>query len=257
MARFEYKVVADKIGNVGTRGKFIAPPHSVTIHHPASNKTKDPMATFKAISKYKGGYFPYHIYITDYDDYIYITQYLSGYTWHNSNEQANKDSIAISVDGNHQIDKPSEKQLLKLKQVLDDLSSNWFSQNGWTKFDVNLDPKKKERITYSFGKTPYVLHWHNEVAKSPTSCCGKNLQPYVQEYRDKRGAVNWGSAPEPAPQPVPVPEPKPCEGCADKQKQVDELIGEVNRLRTETEELNNKVLAWQAKITDIQAIINR
>jgi hypothetical protein len=154
------------------------------------------MATLRAISNYKGGYFPYHLYITDDDGPIYITQWLIGYTYHNSNIGANKDSIAVCCDGNYVRSQPSQNTLKKLKQVLDDLDSNWFKKNGWVDFAKYLNVKTKKRHAYNFGKTVYTLHWHNEVAKTGTACCGNKLMAYVKEYRDKAGKVNWFSEEE-------------------------------------------------------------
>jgi|GEM_PF-5991081 len=205
--RYNYEVIADKIGNKG--GEGIMQPHAVTIHHSAvqSDTNYDVVSRAASYAAYHGGSMPYHFLIPFNDDNkIYCTQYITNYTWHNSNYIANKDTIAICLDGNFEIDKPRTKQLEKLKQILDDLSANYFSANGWTKFDTGIEPKDNKLLKeYSDGVKVKTLHWHNEVAQPgyPTACCGINLKPYIEEYRSKQGNVSWGAV-KPTPTPVPM-----------------------------------------------------
>ena len=194
--RYEYKVIAGEIGNAGGRGAM-PDPHSLTVHHSAviRNGSEDPKTVAASYCKYHGGYMPYHFLIPYNDDNnIYVTQYVSQYTWHNSNGIGNKDSLAICIDGNFQEQQPKETQLKKFKQLLDDFNSDWFKQNGWSSALDGIRPKQKDVWTYSDNKKVFTLHWHNEVAQigHGTACCGKNLMPYVSEYRDKAGSVSWG-----------------------------------------------------------------
>lgn len=206
MSRFEYSVIITSITNKGGRGVFPSLPKNITIHHSAVAKGNNYNAIARAnsYSNYKGGYMPYHIFIpADDSNLIYITQYLNQYTWHNSNGYGNLASIACVVDGNFEIEQPSEIQLAKLKQLCDDIADNYFSNNGWFAFDKYINPKDNKTYNTYAGKTVLPLHWHNEIAEAGhgTSCCGKNLMPYVSEYRNKQGDVKWGVKEEP---PAPV-----------------------------------------------------
>jgi hypothetical protein len=131
----------------------------------------------------------------DDSDNIYVTNYVNGHTWHNGNAQGNRKALAILVDGNFDVEKPTEKQLLKLKQILDHIYGNWFSKNGWFPFEVHMNTRDRVRHKYTEGKTVRTTHYHNEVAQRgySTACCGKNLIPKVVEYRNKAGKVNWGN----------------------------------------------------------------
>lgn len=185
MARFKYEVVAGDIGNRGGRGQMTKP-HSVTIHHMGTNGSSNPLSIIRSATAYKGGYMPYHFVVPfTNDDVIYVTQWLNQYTYHNSNYDANRDSIAICLDGNFETQKPRDKQLQKLYQILSDIESKWFFSNGWIAFDSHIDLKKK--YIYS-GVQVKGLHYHNQVAQpgNATACCGKNLKPYVEGYFNQK-----------------------------------------------------------------------
>lgn len=218
MSRFEYRVVINDIPNKFGRGIFPHLPHAVTIHHAGVAVTDDNYNVITRIAAYSNGhdgYMPYHIIIPhDNSNDILVTQFLNQYTWHNSNGLGNLDAIAVCVDGNFETQKPTKIQLRKLKQLLDDIQNNWFSNNGWFSFDKNIFPQNANvKFTYTKGKTVPALHWHNEITENSTDCCGKYLIPYIKEYREKSGNVGWGveeiPVPIPEPTPEPIPEPTP------------------------------------------------
>lgn len=246
MKRFEYQVVIDKWGTGGTVAS--ASFDSVTIHHSAVQSN---VAGYNAETRAKS-YAKWHRdkgypgiayqFMIPYDDsdIIYVVNYVSGHTWHNANYEGNKKALAVLVDGNFEIENPSTKQLQKLKQLLDDLQNNWFSNNGWYKFEGNIQPANKGAVrTYSEGIKVPSLHYHNEVAQkgNGTACCGAKLKPYVVEYRDKAGNVTWGVPVDPPPTPT-----DPCKAYKD----------EITTLKREKTELENKLGKSQADLENEQ-----
>lgn len=236
MTRFNYKVVASLWGTGGliANSKFT----SVTIHHSAvkssvNNYSSERRAkTYAQYHRKKGNKgIAYHIFIgRDNTNDIYITNFLTGHTWHNSNFEGNKQALAILVDGNFEVEKPSEMQLKKLRQLLDDLSSNWFTNNKWYSFETRINPKSHLKRKYS-GITVFNCHWHNEVAQkgNATACCGNNLETYIKDYRYKKGQVTWG-----VDKPKPPTNLKPCQKELDK---IQDLELEIKELELEIENL--------------------
>ena len=255
MSRFQYKIIADKIGNKGGYGRM--QPHAITTHHSAvvRKTTDDPVQIAKTYCSWHKGHMPYHFFIPYNDDnFIYVTQWLKSYVWHNSNYSANKDTIAVVLDGYFHGGKqtPRKSQLLKYKQLLDDLSSNWFSNQGWTDFDKGINPKDNTTNKVYKQKTVKISHYHNEVAQPghATACCGTALIPYVLEYRNNSGNVNWGD-------PVLDTCAKKLLECA---KKLSECENRYNTLKTNCDVLNNSLKDANAKLTkkceDVKAIVN-
>lgn len=94
-------------------------------------------------------------------------------TWHDA---VNWDSIGIIVHGYYHPDydnKPTQETLSDLKEMLDYLSTQF------PEFPADQDD----------------VYGHRE--RSSTACPGNHLIPYVQEYRNKKGNVNWLSISNP------------------------------------------------------------
>jgi len=101
---------------------------------------------------------------------IYQCNDFEDVTWHDT---VNWDSIGILVHGYFHPpvnDKPTQKQLASLKELLDWLCT----------------------------KNPQFPASHGDVVahrdRSATTCPGDLLYPYVTEYREKGGDVNWNTA---------------------------------------------------------------
>jgi regulator of replication initiation timing len=232
--RYKYVVVADSWGTGGTikRTTF----NSVTIHHSAvratNNGVYDPRLraiAYARLHRSQGNKGIAYNFFVPYDDtdIIYVVNYTSGHNWHNGNGQANEKALATLVDGHFDLEHPHPTQLLKTKQINDDLQNNWFTTNKWYSFETNINPKNTAvRRTYSEGIVVCQLHWHNEVAQAKwkTACCGKNLMPYIAEYREKAGNVNWGVTPPPPP-PPPPPAPEPIDPCKDIKVELEQERG--------------------------------
>lgn len=105
---------------------------------------------------------------------IYQCNDFTDITWHDA---VNNDSVGILVHGYFHKDvndKPTQKQLQSLKELLDWLCT----------------------------QNPQFPAAHGDVVghrdRTPTACPGDLLYPYVKEYREKMGDVNWNTAEEPA-----------------------------------------------------------
>lgn len=257
--RYEYEVIIDKIGTKAGHGKMTA--HALTTHHTAVETREngyDVISRLKAYVRHHNGVIAYHFYIPrDTSKKIYVTQYLTRYTWHNSNFTGNKDTLGICMEGNFQVQNPTETQLAKYRQLLDDIANNWFSKNGWVAFDKHINPRDKNTFkTYSGGKSVHILHYHNEIAQPGhgTACCGKNFIPKVLDYRNKQGNVSWGKISNPTPKPKPDPTPDPDkEKIADLEKQLAELQKQKEtQLKQQAEEYNNKLDDLNSKIEQME-----
>lgn len=210
MKKFDYKVV---IGEIGTRGGNAMTPIAVTVHHTAVETYGgyDIIGRLRQYVSYHGGQMPYHMYIpAGDDDNIYVTQYLNNATIHNANSTGNARCLAICIEGNFMIQQPTDKQLQKLRQLLDDIRTGWFPNSGWVLPQINLGDTSVLDFTVSSAwetiKVPR-LHYHNEIAQkryphptlpgawlsAATSCSGMNLIPYVLDYRNNAGNVTWGN----------------------------------------------------------------
>jgi hypothetical protein len=184
--RFQYVMLADKIGNKGGYGRMT--PKAITIHHTAvrTHGVYDVSARLQRYCAYHNGRMPYHFYIpADGSNKIFITQYLSHYTHHNSNFYGNKETLAICIEGNFEVQNVTAKQKEMLQQLLADIDAKWFSANGYYKFDKHLNPSNNTEVFKWTGKKVKGLHWHNQIAQDghSTDCCGKLLMPYVSNYR--------------------------------------------------------------------------
>ena len=248
MKNFKYEIIADKIGNVGGHSQM--DPSALTVHHAGTERktTDDPIEVAKVYCRGHGGHMPYHIFIPrNYSDIVYITQWFGHSTWHNGNGAANKDCLALVMDGNfHFLQKPLGIQLQKLREVLKDFDEGWFEKNGWTNKIYDIKPASNEMHSYWFGKTVPELHFHDEVSRDTTACCGEALIPFVKDYRDKKGNVNWGGVgPDPDQPTTPDPE-DPCKAIKKKLE-----VCEVGR---GVEEELNKIYEQRVKVLEKELV---
>ncbi len=269
MARFIYDIIAGEIGNKGGHGPMKTP-HAVTIHHSAVVRTgkENGKEIAKAYCNWHKNHMPYHFLITrKKSDPIFCTQWVTQFTWHNANYTANKDCIAICVDGNFQSQKPSTVQLRKLKQLLDDLANNWFSKHNWVSFEKNINPKNNTKVINYQGVKVKTLHYHNEVAQPghSTACCGNKLIPYVKEYRNKKGKVKWGVNPKPTPKPTCSEKLKECEKnykaldkkYVSKHTELEKLKRVYTKLEKDNKSLQTSLDAKNKQLKDKQVKINK
>ena len=247
MKRYKYEVVIEKwnVGGIVAQHSF----NAVTIHHSAVKSQGVPYNAEQRIKAYAAWHrkqgnkgITYHFVIpADDSDVIYCTNYVSGHTWHNSNYIGNQNSLAVMVDGNFEQERPTKKQLEKLKQILDDLNNNWFSKNGWYSFEKQIRTKDKNAYrTYSDSITVSSLHTHREVAQPGhgTACPGRHLQFYIDDYRNKAGNVDWGAS-EPQP---------PVEDCEQYKKEINRLEAEKQLLSTELSTCRNEQKATRKEL---------
>lgn len=149
-----------------------------SIHHdaiPQDNRTADQVMQ-QIMNGHVGQGWPgasYHYYIHR-DGAVYQMNKHEWVTWIDG---VNWDAIGVVLNGNFQFDKPTQAQLKSLKELLDELANN--------------HPEFPADQSGVFG--------HRE--RKATSCPGDNLFPYVKEYREKLGQVNWDITPQP-PQPI-------------------------------------------------------
>ena len=146
----------------------------ITIHHSAmrqdGRQTNDSVLQ-TIMSVHSGHGWPglsYHFCIMP-DGSIYQTNNFSDITWHDT---INDDSIGILVHGYFHPevnDRPTNKQLVSLKELLDWLCT----QNP------------------AFPASQKDVVGHRE--RSATACPGNFLMPYVEEYRQKLGDVDWSA----------------------------------------------------------------
>ncbi len=201
--RYEYKIIVNEIpGNTGGYGPLKA--KCLTIHHTAvlTQQPYNILQRLAVFTKYHDGKLPYHFYIP-YDDgqdpYIYVTNWLNQFLIHCSNWEGNRSCLSCVLEGNFEVQTPTKTQLAKLKQLLDDLSNDTLENDlGYIDTFRAVNPKDNKTL-YTFSNVQvYNLHYHNEIAEKghKTACCGKNLIPYIIEYREKAGNVTWGSIPE-------------------------------------------------------------
>lgn len=238
MSRFTYEIVAKSWGTGGVEGAM-RNPNLVTVHHSAVKgnvagyNIKSRLISYTAWHRKQGDAgLAYHFVIPmDRSQKIYVTNWLSGFTWHNANYDANQHSIAVLVDGNFQVEKPTKMQLRKLKQLLDDIQNNWFTKNGWFSFETKLNPQDPNTLYTYKGISVPCLHGHQEVAiggASTTACPGLALLPKVTEYRNKKGLVDWDGA-----QPPVI---DPCEKCK----------GELEIVKRDNVALSNRIEQYKA-----------
>jgi hypothetical protein len=85
--------------------------------------------------------------------------------WHDGNFPSNQHSIAICIDGNFQEQTPTQEQFEALKQLLDNLCT--------------------QHPEFPASQGDVYPHRHF----SATSCCGDNLVPWIEQYRNSGGNV--------------------------------------------------------------------
>ncbi len=104
----------------------------------------------------------YHYKISNLGE-IYQCRDLKDTLWHCGNYGVNRSSIAICLDGNFEVQTPTEAQLKSLQELLTKLCTKH------PEFPADQDD----------------VFYHNEVAKPghKTACCGTNLKPYVVKFR--------------------------------------------------------------------------
>ena len=259
MKRFPYKIVV-KSWKLGTAEMFTNPSNkvSVTLHHAGVDCNED--SSEKRIKTYayyhihvkgkKGIAYQFVIPCDDNDPYIYITMYLDGVTWNASNFILNHKNIAVLVDGNYEKEYLSVIKKLKIKQLLDDIANNWFSKNGYIPFDKNINPKESRRVIVvsktweGFSKVP-PLNFHEEVAQPgwKTQCPGKNAIPYVKEYREKHGNVDWGD--------------HPVDPCSEFKKEIEDLEGNLKLCNIHLQDCGNEKKKLQQEILNRDEIIKK
>jgi len=144
----------------------------ITVHHTASTaNSNDDEKMLRTHANYhiSRGWagLSYH-YIIAKSGRIYNINSNNWVTWHDSH---NWDSLSICLDGYFHPDrneKPTEKQLKSMAYLLNVLCTQH------PEFPAGYDD----------------IVWHGE--RSATACCGNNLIPYVREFREKKGDVDWG-----------------------------------------------------------------
>lgn len=201
-----------------------------SVHHdaiPHDNRTADQvMQSIFGIHNGQKGWpgMSYHYYIHK-DGGVYQVNKHEWVTWIDG---INYDAIGIVLNGYFHPDvnnTPTAAQLKSLKELLDELSTN--------------HPEFPAAQSNVFG--------HRERAS--TACPGDKVFPYVKEYREKNGNVNWGSAPAPTPTPTPTPTPPSGENWEQKFKDLDKAFNEykearaqeINKLNEEKNKLNDKI----------------
>lgn len=157
-----------------------------SVHHdaiPHNNDTADQvMAKIFNIHNKTNGWpgMSYHYYIHK-DGTVYQVNKHEWVTWLDG---INYDAIGIVLNGYFHPDvnnKPTTAQLKALKELLDELST-----------------KHPE-----FPAAQQNVFAHRE--RSSTACPGNEAYPYVKEYREKVGNVNWGATPPVVTPPTPTP----------------------------------------------------
>jgi len=151
----------------------------IIVHHDGVEVKGDydPIARYKQHANYHinkdwngdgkkdGSGIMYHFTI-DWKGRVYITRNFEETLWHCGNYQVNLASIAICLDGNFEVQQPTKEQLTSLKELLINLSTQ--------------HPEFPADFNDIFG--------HREI--SSTACPGKNLLPFVQEIRNKKGQID-------------------------------------------------------------------
>lgn len=144
----------------------------ITIHHsaiPLSRYSRDGdmmNAIMKTHSDHGWPGLSYHFVLSK--EKIYQTNNFSDITWH---DKVNKDSIGVLVNGYFHPevnDRPAKRQLGNLKWLLTKLSTEH------PEFPADFDD----------------ILGHRE--RSSTACPGASLYPFVVEFREKAGKVDWG-----------------------------------------------------------------
>jgi len=151
----------------------------IVIHHdaiPNNDRLSDGECLNNIYKEHRSRGWPgasYHFWISK-KGKIHQLNTFEDITWHDG---VNKDSIAICLNGWFHADyneQPSKEQLEALKWLLDDLCTNH------PEFPASYDG----------------IRGHRE--RKPTACPGSFLFPYVVEYRENKGNVDWGvSVPKP------------------------------------------------------------
>jgi len=229
--------IINKIGQYRSRGWFQrnqADIKVITVHHSTNsqdlNENDDQILTRIQKTHQSRGWpgLSYHFVITPVGT-IYQINDFTDITWHDS---TNTDSIGVVVCGymhppyNEQ---PTQSQLESLKELLDWLCT----QNP--QFPADRDD---------------VLGHRDRQA---TACPGDNLYPYVKEYREKLGNVDWQGVSDSDQ----VHELKKLlEQCKESNKvlkvQNENLQTELNHLNMANKTLSDKVLVLETELEKLR-----
>lgn len=153
-----------------------------SIHHDAIPQNDRPAEVVmqQIFTTHKNNGWPgmsYHYYIHR-DGTVYQVNKHEWVTWVDG---VNWDCIGIVLNGYFHTphnNKPTQAQLKALKELLD-----------WLSTEHPELPADQSGV-----------YAHRE--RAATSCPGDNTFPYVKEYREKLGDVNWGATPEPPQPPI-------------------------------------------------------
>lgn len=146
----------------------------ITVHHDAIphqvNKNDEDLLD-QIMRTHQGHGWPgmaYHFWIGK-TGKVYQVNDFTEITWH---DKINDDSVAVCLNGYFHPDyndKPTRQQLESLRLLLDELCTKH------PEFPADQDD----------------VWGHGERPNNATSCPGNNLLPYVMEYRNRNGQVNW------------------------------------------------------------------
>lgn len=193
--RFVYDVVINSLPFFD-KGFFRQVPELIVIHHTGTNDYKDADVksrlrnlNYTHIFDMQNSGFACHFYIPrDDSDKIYICRYLDYAQFHSGNFYVDKKSIAILIEGDLEHTQPTQKQLYKLKQILNDIPSFLDKQQ------INLDPYDNKKITVCGSKKLVgTVFCHFEVIERgfyPKSC-GKYLYFYISKFRKYGKSYDW------------------------------------------------------------------
>jgi len=193
----------------------------ITVHHSAIphgnySNNEDLLKFIQGI--HEGHGWPglaYHFVIAE-DGTIFQTNDFKDVTWHDTQ---NWDSVGVLVNGYFHPDvndKPTKQQLASLDWLLDNLCTQH------PEFPADHDD---------------VLA-HRE--RSATACPGDGLYPYVVEYREKNGSVEWGNPEEDDGSMVGGDEPQDCSEVKEELVDMRTSRDKWKRMHKELEEKHEK-----------------
>lgn len=182
--------------NEGSHARAVGEITSISVHHDAVERPHD----YDSVGRYHNeatehylrlGYGLQYHYKIDNTGVIFRIRPLT--TWLNVvGSAANRTTLAICLDGNFQDQKPTQEQFEALWQLLTDLTSH--------------------HPEFPAAESSVWPHQHF----SSTACCGANLVPWVNQYRESNGGLNipqvgydWPTMQPSAPTPPPPPTPAP------------------------------------------------
>ncbi|MCX8035193.1 MAG: N-acetylmuramoyl-L-alanine amidase [Candidatus Dojkabacteria bacterium] len=193
--RFVYDVVINALPSFD-KGFQNQIPELIVIHHTGTNdyqntdvKSRLRDLNYTHIFDMQNSGFACHFYIPmDDSDKIYICRYLDHAQFHSGNFYVDKKSIAILIEGDLEHTQPTQKQLYKLKQILDDIPSFLDKQQ------INLDPYDDKKISICGSKKLVgTVFCHFEVIERGfySKSCGRYLYFYVSKFRKYGRSYDW------------------------------------------------------------------